>query len=309
MRDLNDLYYFVQVVDHGGFAPAARALGEQKSKLSRRVALLEYRLGVRLLQRTSRRFAVTDIGKDYYRHCQAMLVEADAAQALIDSAASGPRGLVRVACPPGLVTFQVARLVASFMQQHPQVRIHLDSTPRRVDVVGEGFDMAIRVREPPLEETELVMRKLDESQHILVAAPDLVARMGTPTGPLDIGAWPSLDFGPQRETHLWTLRGPDGRAVSVRHNPRLVSDDLTMLHAAAVDAVGAALLPEIAVRADLAEGRLVDLLPAWRPRAWIVHAVFPSRRGQLPAVRLLLDHIAQGCAADRRRAPITGARP
>ena len=301
MQDLNDLYYFVQVVDHGGFAPAARAIGEQKSKLSRRIALLEDRLGARLIQRTSRQFAVTDLGQEYYRHCVAMLVEADAAQGVIDSAASGPRGLIRLACPPGLVASQMAGLIAGFMAQYPEVRVQLHSTTRRVDVVGEGFDLAIRVREPPLEETDLVMRKLDESQHILVAAPALIAQRGTPIGPADLGAWPSLDFGPARDSHQWTLRGPEGRTATVRHDPRLVTDDLSMLQQAVRDGIGVVLLPEMAVARDVKAGALIDLLPDWRARPWIIHAVYPSRRGLLPSIRLLLDHIVQGCAADRRR--------
>ncbi|MBN8553334.1 MAG: LysR family transcriptional regulator [Caulobacterales bacterium] len=301
MQDLNDLFYFVQVVDHGGFAPAARAIGEQKSKLSRRIAALEDRLGARLIQRTSRQFAVTDIGMAYYSHCRAMLIEADAAQAVIDSAASGPRGLIRLACPPGLVAYQMAGLIAGFMARYPEVRVQLESTTRRVDVVAEGFDLAIRVREPPLEETELVMRKLDESIHRLVAAPQLVERHGMPVGPADLSTWPSLDFGPARETHLWTLRGPEGRTAGVRHYPRLVTDDIAMLQQATLAGQGVVLLPTVAVIDDLQAGRLIDLTPDWRPRPWIVHAVYPSRRGLLPSIRLLLDHLVEGCAADRQR--------
>lgn len=301
MQDLNDLYYFVQVVDHGGFAPAARAIGEQKSKLSRRIAALEDRLGARLIQRTSRRFAVTDVGVEYYSHCRAMLIEAEAAQAVIDSAAAGPRGLIRLACPPALVAYQMARLIAGFMVKYPEVRVQLDSTTRRVDVVAEGFDLAIRVRPPPLEETELIMRKLDESVHRLVAAPQLVDRFEIPTGPADLGTWPSMDFGPAREDHQWSLRGPNGKTAVVRHYPRLVTDDLGMLQSAVRDGLGVGLLPTIAVFDDLKAGRLVDLLPDWRSRPWIVHAVYPSRRGLLPSIRLLLDHLVEGCSAQRLR--------
>jgi DNA-binding transcriptional LysR family regulator len=309
MQDLNDLYYFVQVVDHGGFASAARAIGEPKSKLSRRIARLEDQLGARLIQRTSRQFAVTDLGAEYYGHCRAMLIEAEAAQAVIDSAASGPRGLIRLACPPGLVAYQMAGLIADFMDRYPEVRVQLDSTTRRVDVVAEGFDLAIRVREPPLEETDLVMRKLDESIHRLVAAPQLVERQGAPLGPADLGTWPSLDFGPARESHQWTLRGPEGRTATVRHYPRLVTDDLNMLQGTVRAGLGAALLPTMAVFEDLQSGRLVDLLPAWRPRPWIVHAVYPSRRGLLPSIRLLLDHLVAGCSAQRLRLAPEGSPP
>ena len=296
MRDLNDLYYFVQVVDHHGFAPAARALGMQKSKLSRRIAALEDQLDTRLIQRSSRKFSVTEIGLAYYQHCLAMLIEAEAAQALIDGARSEPCGTIRVACAPGLLTYQMSSLIVRFMALYPDLDVQLHSTSRRVDVIGEGFDLAIRVREPPLEQTDLVMRKLDESVHRLVASPGLIARMGRPTGPADLANWPSLDFGPAHRDHVWALHHTEGMTASVRHAPRLVTDDLHMLHEGAVHGLGVALLPTVAVARDLDAGKLVDLLPDWRPKKWIVHAVFPSRRGLLPSVRMLLDFLVAGCA-------------
>ncbi len=299
MRDLNDLYYFVQVVDHGGFAPAARALGMQKSKLSRRIAALEDQLGARLIQRSSRQFSVTEIGQAYYQHCLAMLVEAEAAQAVIDNVTAQPRGVIRVACVPGLLTYQMGGLIAGFMALYPEVEVHLHSTSRRVDVIGEGFDLAIRVREPPLEQTDLVMRKLDESVHRLVASPELMARFPAPSGPADLAGWPSLDFGPANRDHVWALHHKDGMTASVRHAPRLVTDDLHMLHEGALQGVGVVLLPTVTVGRDLEEGRLIDLFPDWRPKRWIVHAVFPSRRGLLPSVRLLLDFLVEGCAAQK----------
>ena len=308
MRDLNDLYYFVHVVDHGGFAPAARALGLQKSKLSRRVMSLEDQLGTRLIQRSSRKFFITEIGQAYYQHCLAMLVEAESAQAVIDSATSAPRGVIRVACSPGLLTYQTGELIGRFMALYPEVRVHLESTSRRVDVIGEGFDLAIRAREPPLEETDLVMRKLEESVHRLVSNPALAARLGPPQGPADLAGWPSLDFGPVRESHLWSLRHAGGMTAAVRHFPRLVTDDVQMLHEGARQGLGIVLLPAIVVAEDLEDGRLIDLLPDWRTRRWIVHAVFPSRRGLLPSIRLLLDFIAEGCAEQQRSVRERSAR-
>lgn len=309
MRDLNDLYYFVQVVDHHGFAPAARALGMQKSKLSRRIAALEDQLGTRLIQRSSRKFSVTEIGQAYYQHCLAMLVEAEAAQALIDGARSEPCGTIRVACAPGLLTYQMSDLIVRFMALYPELEVQLHSTSRRVDVIGEGFDLAIRAREPPLEETDLVMRKLDESVHRLVASPDLIARMGMPTGPADLAGWPSLDFGPAHRDYVWALHHKDGMTASVRHAPRLITDDLHMMHEGAVQGLGVALLPSVAVVRDMEAGRLVDLLPDWRPKKWIVHAVFPSRRGLLPSVRMLLDFLVAGCAEQQAHGEAPAARP
>lgn len=298
MQDLNDLYYFVQVVAHQGFAPAGRALGLPKSKLSRRIALLEERLGVRLIQRSTRRFAVTEIGQDYYRHCQAMLVEAHAAQEVIDRVSAEPQGTVRLSCPTALLDYQLGDVLARFMARCPRVQVQLESTNRRVDVIGEGFDIAIRVRFPPLEDTDLVMRVLGDSTQRLVASPALLQAHGlsAPLLPADLSQLPSLDEGPPHREHAWQLHGPGGASAVVHHQPRLITDDRLALRLAALQGVGLVQLPTMMVRQDLAQGLLLDLLPDWRPRPGIVHAVFPSRRGLLPAVRELIDFLAADCA-------------
>src|ERR1700727_3002295 len=140
VRDLNNLYFFANVVDFGSFSAAAKALGLQTSKLSRRVAALESELGVRLINRTTRRLSLTEAGKTFHRHCLALLDEAQAAKDAMSQILASPQGLAR------------------FLAKHPRVRIALDATNRRVDVVDEGLDIALRVRKPPLEDSDLVMR-------------------------------------------------------------------------------------------------------------------------------------------------------
>jgi DNA-binding transcriptional LysR family regulator len=292
MRDLNDLYFFVQVVEHGGFAPAARALGLPKSRLSRRIMELETRLGVRLLQRSTRRFAVTEIGQEYYRHCLAMVVEANAAEEAIDRSRSGPQGLIRVSCPPALVCFATGRMMARYMAANPRVTVELDSTSRRVDVIAEGIDVAIRVRFPPFEESDLVVRVLGESQQRLVAGGSLVAALKKPVLPADIAELPSLSLGPMQREHVWRLHGPDGSSVKIPYNPRLVTDDMSQLLYAAIEGVGVVQLPSMVADEHIASGILLDLLPDWTPATGIVQAVFPSRRGLLPSVRSFIDFLA-----------------
>jgi len=144
MQDLNDLYFYVQIVDHGGFAPAGRALGLPKSTLSRRLAALEERLGVRLIQRSTRRFTVTEIGQTYYEHCKAMLVEAEAAQEAIDTLKNEPRGVIRMTCPIPLVNAYVGGMLADFMVCYPHVTVQMETTNRRVDLISESLDLALR---------------------------------------------------------------------------------------------------------------------------------------------------------------------
>ncbi|MBF6022936.1 LysR family transcriptional regulator [Lysobacter niastensis] len=292
MQDLNDLGYFVQVVEHGGFAPAGRALGMPKSKLSRRIALLEERLGVRLIQRSTRHFSVTDIGQTYYTHCKAMLVEAEAAQEAIDVTRSEPRGVVRMSCPVALLDTRVGAMLADFMVEHPRVEVHLESTNRRVDVVGEGIDIAIRVRPPPLEDSDLVMRVLADRGQCLVASPSLLAQHGAPEVPADLARMPSMDLGVPQNDHVWHLLGPGGAQASVHHTPRLITRGMLMLRTAAVAGVGVVQLPTMVVTEQLARGELVHVVPQWAPRREIIHAVFASRRGQLPSVRTLIEFLA-----------------
>jgi DNA-binding transcriptional LysR family regulator len=293
MQDLNDLYLFERVVEHGGFAAAGRAIGVPKSKLSRRVGELEARLGVRLIQRSTRAFAVTEIGQEYYRHCVAMLVEAEAAQEAIDRSRSEPQGIVRVSCPPALVCFEVGGMIARFMAANPRVTVHLESTSRRVDLISDGIDVAIRVRFPPIEETDHVMRVLGDSAQRLVASPGCLAQLVRPAVPASLSGLPSAGFGPAHREHVWQLEGPDGASASVPYTPRLVTDDIAQLRSAALHGVGVAQLPGMAIGEDIRTGALVDILPEWRPRSGVVHAVFPSRRGLLPSVRGLIDHLAK----------------
>jgi DNA-binding transcriptional LysR family regulator len=289
--DLNDLYYFAQVVEHGGFASAGRALGIPKSKLSRRIAKLEERLGTKLLLRTTRSFGVTEAGRGYHMHCRAMLTEAEAAEESIAMTHSEPRGVIRMTCPVALLATRVGEMVADFMALHPRVELHLEETNRKVDVVAEGIDLAIRVRPPPLEDSDLVMRVLSDRGQCLVASPDLLGKFGVPAGPADLSRLPSMDLGQPQDDHRWLLNGPGDMHAEVRHQPRYVTRSMLALRAAAVAGVGLVQLPRMMVTEQLERQELVQVLADWMPRREIIHVVFASRRGQLPAVRLLIDFL------------------
>jgi DNA-binding transcriptional LysR family regulator len=293
VQDLNDLYYFAQVVEHGGFAPAGRALGEPKSKLSRRIAALEERLGVRLLNRSTRHVGLTEIGRIYYNHCKAMLIQAEAAEEAIESMRSQPCGTVRISCPVALLDARVADMLADYQKRFEQVELYLEATNRRVDVIEEGFDIAIRVRPPPLEDSDLVLRTLADRGQCLVASPELLAAHGRPEVPADLSGLPSLALARPQHKHQWHLIGPDDSEARVTHRPRLVTRSMNALRIAATAGIGVVQLPTMMMSEELADGRLVQVLPGWAPPREIVHAVFPSRRGLLPAVRGLIDFLAE----------------
>lgn len=295
--DLNDLFYFAKVVEHQGFSAAARALGVPKSKISRRIAELEKRLGTQLLYRSTRKLHITEIGKLYYQHCEAMLIEAESAQELIERNHSEPRGLIRMTCPIALLHAHIGDMLAEFLLKHPQVQVHLEASNRRVDVVAEGVDLAIRVRPLPLESSDLVLKILSDRGLCLVAAPKLIQQMGLPTHPNDLRHWPSLGLGQTQDQQPlqfeWCLTHENGERVVIEHSPRLVTTDMVALRASAMAGVGLVQLPNLMVPKQVANGELVKLLPQWSPRREIIHVVFPSRRGMLPAVRALIDFLCQ----------------
>ncbi len=293
MQDLNNLYYYVQIVDHKGLAPAGRALGLPKSTLSRRLSTLEDQLGVRLIQRSTRQFAVTEIGHSYYEHCKAMLIEAEAAQAVVEMTRAEPRGVVRISCPVALLQAHVGSMLADFMALHPRVTVQLDATNRRVDPVGEAIDIAIRVRPPPIQDSDLIMRVLSDRSQCLVASPALIERHGVPAAPADLADWPSLGLGQPQQSYSWTLFGPDAAQVVLHHTPRFITTDMTALRIAAMAGIGIVQLPTLMVCDQLAQGSLLRLIPDWAPRREIIHAVFSSRRGLMPSVRALIDYLAQ----------------
>lgn len=305
MHDLNDLYYFAQVVQHGGFTPAATALGIQKSKLSRRIALLEERLGVKLIHRSPRHFSVTEVGQSYYRHCLATLLEAESAQAMIENVKSIPQGVIRIACPPGLLLYRLAEAIARFMAEHPKIQMQVKALNRRVDILGEGYDIAIRVGQPLTEPAALATRKLGEVSQCLVTSPLLLQGRSPPETPSELALFPTLDFGlhfAEHPTnhHEWLLNREDGAVFPVSHRPRLVTDDLSSMREAALVGIGIAQLPSMMIEADIASGRLVVLLPSWQLPNQTVHAIFPSRRSLLPSIRALLDFLTIECLPYRR---------
>src|SRR5215469_12303852 len=293
MQPLEGFYYFTQVVDHGGFARAGRALGIPKSRLSRHVVALETQLNVRLLNRSTRRFAVTEVGQEVYRHATAMLAEADAALEAVEFARAEPRGTIRASCPVALAQSALAPMLPDFLAKYPAVRLQMHVSNRRVDVVREGFDVALRVRTQPSGEDGLVMRAFGRSDQLLVASPEYLARTGAPGSPQELSAHETLDHGGELDSGPWELFGANGESVRAEYTPRVLCHDFVVLRAAALAGLGIAQLPESVVREDLRSSTLRRVLPAWNTPEGIVHVVFPSRRGLLPAVRVFIDFLAE----------------
>ena len=293
MQPLEGFYYFTQVVDHGGFARAARALDIPKSRLSRHVSSLEERLGVRLLNRSTRRFVVTDVGHEVYQHATAMLAEADAALEVVEFARAKPCGTLRASCPVALAQSALAPILPAFLEAYPAIRLELHVSNRRVDVLAESFDVALRVRTQPSGEDGLVMRTFREVDEFIVAGPAYLKGAPPLTEPAELKQHTTLDYAGEFDRRPWKLLGPSGESAAAEHRPRIVCHDFVVLHQAVLAGLGIARLPESVVREELKSGALVRVLPAWRSPQGIVHVVFPTRRGMLPAVRAFIDFLAE----------------
>lgn len=291
MQDLNDLRYFDAVVANGGFAPAGRALRLPKSKLSRRIAALEERLGARLIERSSRRFRVTDIGLAFHAEAQRAVAAAERAEALVEASLSEPKGTVRMSCPTGLVSI-VADMLPDFLALYPKGHVQIVAADRPVDIIAERIDVALRVRVKLDSDAALTMRTLAHSRRILIAGPALANRIAG-RGIDVLGEVPTLSSSGEDGEVLWRLEGPGGTR-DIRHTPRLSCGDFGAIRAAALAGLGVAMLPDHACAAELRSGALVHVLPEWRSEDGIVHLVFTTRTGLPPLVRAWIDHLAKG---------------
>ncbi len=292
MRDLNDLGFFAAVVANGGFSAASRALGVPKSRLSRRVAALEAQLGVRLVERSTRRFSVSVVGQDVYRHARAALAEAEAVEDVATRLKAEPQGLVRVSCPQGADRI-LAGALPDFLKQHPKLRVQVIVSNRRIDLIEEGIDVAIRVRETLDTDADLQVRIISRtSTTMLVAAPAFLDANRQPTKPAELAELPTLSQTERPGLARWELVNGAGDEEVVTHEPRLSASEFSILREAAIGGLGIGFLAEYSCREPLADGRLERVLPDWSGRPAILHLVFTSRRGLLPGVRAVIDLLA-----------------
>jgi len=292
--DLNDFYYFVQVVDRGGFTAAGRVLRIPKSTLSHRIQQLETGLGVRLLNRTSRRFAMTDAGEEFYRHAVAMLRDAEQAETAIRHRLNEPMGTVRCTAAVATMQFAMRDIVADFLVRYSKVNVIAHATDQNVDIVGENYDVAVRAHSDPLPDSTLVQRTLAPAPWLLFAGSAYLDANKTQHVPKDLQNHSLLFMMRTGIEPVWRLRPSSerkGEAV-VRLQPRLLSDDMIGLKQAAIAGLGIVALPGYVCRQEVQSGALRRVLPTWIAGDSTITALIPYRQGLLPSVRVFVDHLA-----------------
>ena len=294
LLNLNDFFYFVQVVDRAGFTAAGRMLRIPKSTLSHRIQRLETELGVRLLNRTSRRFAMTDAGEEFYRHAVAMLRDAELAENAIRYRLTEPTGAVRCTAAIATMQFAMRDIVADFLLRYPKVNVVAHATDRNVDLVGENYDVAIRAHSDPLPDSTLVQRVLAPAPWLLFAGSAYLYANEAPKTPEDLRNHPSLFMMRTGVAPVWRLRrvsAAKSEAV-LPLTPRLLCDDMIALKQAAIAGLGVVALPGYVCREDIRSGALRQVLPEWLAGDSTITALIPYRRGLLPSVRVFIEHLS-----------------
>ena len=287
---------FVQVVDTGSFVGAAEPLDMSKAAVSRYVADLEARLGVRLLHRTTRRLSLTEDGEVFYLRCKELLGGLDAAEAEVTARSGDAVGQLRVNAPVSFGILYLAPVWAAFKARHPQVSFDVTLSDRVVDIVEEGFDLAIRITQ--LQNSSLISRRLASTRMVLCASPTYLARQGTPVHPSELVQHHILAYSYWSSRDEWAFDGPDG-VVVVKTTPCLRSNNGDTCRAVALAHEGIILQPSFLVGQDLAQGTLVELCPGYRALEMGIHAVYSSRKHVAPKVRLLIDFLVEHFAEPR----------
>ena len=291
MLDLKDVHFFVQVVERGGFTAAGEALRLPKSTLSHRLKELEASLGVRLINRTSRQFAMTEVGKEFYQYATALLRSAEVAEEAMRQRVVEPSGVIRVTTAAEIAQFALRHVLPEFLGRNPKVRIIESVTDRMVDIVGESFDLAIRGHGGPLQDSNLVQHPLARAPWYLFAGAGYLEGQPAPQQPEGLDQHSIIAFA-GKSALQWQLQGPEARVVTVPLDPRFQSNSLISVKEAVCANIGVAALPGYMCQAELKSGALRQVLPGWMAADARITALIPYRTGLMPAVRALVDYLA-----------------
>lgn len=280
---------FVRVAETGSFSEAARRLGLSKSMISRQVSSLEADLGVRLLHRTTRSLSPTEAGRGYLERCQRILADLDEANLLVSHLQAVPRGRLRVSAPLSFGIGHLSACLPEFLDRYPEIELDMGFTDRHVDLVEEGWDVAVRIGR--LADSSLIVRRLAPIRRLAAASPGYLARRGTPTRPEDLSGHDCLTHGNMVHSE-WRFMGEDGKPLQVEVRGRFHAANGDALRAMALAGQGIVLLPTFFIGDDIREGRLVPLLEPYIALDISLNAVYPHGKHLSPKVRAFVDHLA-----------------
>ncbi|WP_426400676.1 LysR family transcriptional regulator [Ralstonia sp. R-29] len=292
MDQLQAMRVFCCIVEAGGFSAAADRLDSTHSSVSRQLKNLETALGVQLLNRTTRRFALTAAGERYYASCVDILGRVEAASHAMANEREHVSGTLRVSVPLAIGTLELADWLPAFQQRYPDIQLDLSCSDQMVDLVADGFDVALRIS-GPLGDSSLMAKKLVESDIVLVASPTYIARRGLPAVPHDLQAHELLSFSSAAGSAEWRVESDQGEPVRIALAGRLTTDAITATYSAAVAGMGIAAFTWNTVQPGVARGHLVRVLPNCTVGKRIYYALYPQTRHVAPKVRAFVDYMCE----------------
>ncbi|MGD8576616.1 MAG: LysR family transcriptional regulator [Thiohalophilus sp.] len=291
MDNLTDAAVFCQVVESGSFTAAAERLGLSRSVVSKYISRLEDRLGARLLNRTTRRLSLTEAGQAFFARSQRGLQEIEAAEAEVSSLQTAPRGKLRLNTPMSFGILHIAPVLADFAARYPELSVEMSLDDRQVDLVEEGFDLAIRIAELP--DSSLIARRLGPCRHVVCASPDYLARHGTPRIPEDLRHHDALTYRYHASPSEWRFISPEGRYASVPVTGAIEMNNSLAIREAVLRGAGITLIPTFIVGEDIKAGRLQSVLDDYRAQEISIYAVYPERRHLSPKVRAFVEFMQE----------------
>lgn len=291
MDSLTDIAVFAQVVESGSFTAAAERLSLSKSVVSKYVTRLEERLGARLLNRTTRRISLTEIGRAFYQRSQQGLREIEEAEAEVSRLQAEPRGLLRINAPMSFGVLHLAPAIPDFLSRYPELSVEVDFDDRKVDVIQGGFDVSVRISD--LADSSLIARRIGPCRHAVVASPDYLKRHGTPKTPQDLVDHNIVSYRYQESTQQWEFVDPEGKSITVPVNGTVQMNNSLGLREAVLNGAGIMRAPTFVVGNDVQQGRLTPLLTNFRTLQLSIYAVYPQRRHLSPKIRAFVDFMAE----------------
>ncbi|MBN26692.1 MAG: LysR family transcriptional regulator [Alteromonadaceae bacterium] len=289
--DMNDYYYFVKVVENKGFTHAAEMINSPKSKISRHIKKLEERLDIRLIQRTTRHFVVTEAGWEFYRHAKKVVNEVELAENIVKKRRGTLSGKVNISCSLGVSNHFMPSLISAFLKQYPDIEIRQQVSNDYVDIISKGLDMVIRGHEKNLPDSSLIQKHLAQVEWCLFASPAFLTQTMPILAPNDLQGIKALGFGWKNDSWTWNLTRYDGEKAEVPHLPIFSSDDMSALKTACIDGLGVVSLPGYVCKKEVDDGQLVRVLPQWHSRSAALSIIIPSRKGVLAEVRTFIDFL------------------